>query len=224
MRVEYIAHTGSDLMVVDAARVSFDKQTTEDELTEKDIKLIKYLADHDHWSPFAHPQITMRVTAPIFVARQLAKHQVGFSWNEVSRRYVDTTPEFFIPNKEDGWRKRADNIKQGSSNHYLYHLNGLYPDKVNIHDQVDKLNKQSLHLYRRLIKSGVCPEQARMILPLSTYTEWIWTGSLLGFARVCQLRLESHSQEETREIAMMIEDIVEPLFPISWEELLAWEN
>ena len=224
MRVEYIAHTGSDLMVVDAARVSFDKQTTEDELTEKDIKLIKYLADHDHWSPFAHPQITMRVTAPVFVARQLAKHQVGFAWNEVSRRYVDTIPEFFLPDREEGWRMRAENIKQGSSKRYLFNLTNFHPDKVEIYDQVNSLYQKSLNLYKRLINSGVCPEQARMILPLSTYTEWIWTGSLLGFARVCQLRLDSDSQEETREIAVMIEDIVEPLFPVSWESLLTWDE
>ena len=213
MHVDYIDHMGTDLTVVNAARVSFNKESTEYshqnklDLYDKDRKLIKYLADHEHWSPFAHPQISLRVKAPIFVARQLAKHQVGFAWNEVSRRYVHSEPEFYWPDK---WRKKADNVKQGSSDEEYKskditwsenHLKGLYT------------------IYNKMVLDGCSPEQARMVLPQATYTEWIWTGSLLAYSRMCKLRIDSHTQRETQEVAQMISDIIEPLFPVSWKHL-----
>ena len=214
MHVEYLDHMGTDLTVVNAARVSFDNESIQyahpnktDLYYDKDRKLIKYLADHEHWSPFAHPQISLRVKAPIFVARQLAKHQVGFAWNEVSRRYVHSEPEFYWPDK---WRKKADNAKQGSSDEEYKsrdivwsekHLKGLY------------------NIYNKMVLEGCSPEQARMVLPQATYTEWIWTGSLLAFCRMCKLRLDSNTQKETQEVAQMISDIINPLFPVSWEYL-----
>jgi len=207
MGVDYIDHMGTDLTVVNAARVSFNNEN--EELEDKDRKLIKYLADHEHWSPFAHPQISLRVKAPIFIARQLAKHQVGFAWNEVSRRYVHSEPEFYWPDK---WRKKADNVKQGSSDEEYKsrdilwsenHLKGLYT------------------IYNKMVLDGCSPEQARMVLPQATYTEWIWTGSLLAYSRMCKLRLDSNTQRETQEVAQMISDIIKPLFPVSWE-CLEW--
>ena len=214
MHVEYLDHMGTDLTVVNAARVSFDNESMQyahpnktDLYYDKDRKLLKYLADHEHWSPFAHPQISLRVKAPIFVARQLAKHQVGFAWNEVSRRYVHSEPEFYWPDK---WRKKADNAKQGSSDEEYKsrdivwsekHLKGLY------------------NIYNKMVLEGCSPEQARMVLPQATYTEWIWTGSLLAFCRMCKLRLDSNTQKETQEVAQMISDIINPLFPVSWEYL-----
>ena len=226
MHVEYIDHMGTDLTVVNAARVSFNNES--EELDDKDRKLIKYLADHEHWSPFAHPQISLRVKAPIFVARQLAKHQVGFAWNEVSRRYVSSKPEYYWPDK---WRKKADNVKQGSSDEeYQSKDIGLSEDHL----------KQLHSLYYQMILDGCSPEQARMVLPQATYTEWIWTGSLLAYSRMCKLRinifglkvsrgtklshitkhrLDSHTQKETQEVAQMISDIIKPLFPVSWDKL-----
>ena len=254
MKVDYIEHKGTDLSVVNAARVSFDKEsdycpiskqrgTEHWKLTAEDIKLINYLARENHWSPFSHPQVSIRVKAPIFVARQLAKHQVGFAWNEVSRRYVDTPPEFYRPTyihpeygELSGWRAKADNVKQGSSDTYhanmklgwgladsdaVYHRSHLKGCKtVGVQHRVDLVMQKAYALYMDMVEEGVCPEQARMILPQSMYTEWIWTGSLLGFSRVCKLRLDSHTQKETREVAAMIQDIVQPLFPVSWEALL----
>ena len=211
MQVDYVVHMGDDLSVVNAARVSFDKVSSE--FIDKDEKLIKYLADHKHWSPFAHPQLCIRVKAPMFVARQLAKHQVGLVWNEVSRRYVDTDPEFFLPTQAYGWRERAENVKQGSSDRKAYITQA-------IHDEVAGTFQKAFRLYKSLLDSNVCPEQARMILPQATYTEWVWTGSLLAFSRVCNLRLDSHTQKETRNIAQMISSRVEPLFPISWKYLV----
>jgi thymidylate synthase (FAD) len=213
MDVEYVDHMGSDLSVVNAARVSFDKESELDdngELTTADQKLINYLAKHNHWSPFAHTSVSFRVKAPIFVARQLVKHTVGFSWNEVSRRYVDSEPEFYLP---DVWRARADNVKQGSSNNTVDRNEDM---KTAVYEAV----KESLHTYNYMLDWGVCPEQARMVLPQNTMTEWIWTGSVYAFARMCQLRLDSHTQVETREIAQMISEHMISLYPISWKVLL----
>ncbi len=214
MKAEYISHVGTDLTVVNAARVSFDKQSEYEYdpsndlyvLSHQDQKLINYLAKHGHWTPFAHPQITVHIKAPIFVARQLGKHQVGMVWNEVSRRYVDSEPEFYQP---DTWRKRAENVKQGSSDEPVTHV-----WDVNVH------NQSALDYYRDMLTKGVCPEQARMVLPQSMYTEWYWTGSLSAFARVCKLRLDTHTQKETRDVAQQIHDIIKPLFPISWKALI----
>lgn len=207
MHVELMDHMGSDLTVVNCARVSFNKESTE--FQEKDVKLINYLAKHGHWSPFAHCFLQFRISAPIFVARQLVKHQVGLSWNEVSRRYVKEAPTFYLPK---AWRKAADNVKQGSSEEEI--------DDPYVEGDVEYLLEHIDYLYNSLLERGVCPEQARMILPLSTYTEWFWSGSLMAFARVCKQRLDPHAQKETQEVARKIADLTQPLFPISWEALL----
>lgn len=209
MKVDFIDHMGNDLAVVNAARVSFSKVS--EELTDKDVKLIKYLAEHDHWSPFAHAYIKFKVKAPIFVARQLQKHTVGLAWNEVSRRYVDDPPEFYLP---DTWRRKADNVKQGSSD-----------EIVNLDSNSDahwplELIWHCTDTYNSLIKQGVCPEQARMVLPQSMMTEWIWSGSLAAFARVCRLRLDPHTQRETQMIAEQIARHLQHYFPHSYEELI----
>lgn len=219
MSVEYVDHMGTDLSVVNAARVSFDKKSEGvwDDLNEKkvpsiqDEKLISYLAKHNHWSPFAHTTISFRIKAPIFVARQLVKHQVGLAWNEVSRRYVDSEPEFWFPKE---WRGKPVNAKQGSSSKVFTAEHNTYKIWLTNHSQ------DCLTYYMRLISDGVSPEQARMVLPQNTMTEWIWTGSLYAFARVCNLRLDSHAQSETQEVAKMISNIVQPLFPVSWSVLV----
>lgn len=219
--VELVDHMGSDLSVVNAARVSFDKLSEWQydrveggvgikRLSDKDIKLIQYLARHKHWTPFAHALVSFRLRAPIFVARQLVKHQVGLVWNEVSRRYVESEPEFYIP---DSWRSRADNVKQGSGE-VLKDLSFDIPDVLLEYLQ------DSLSFYNILLGEGVAPEQARMVLPLNTMTEWIWTGSLMAWARVCKLRLDPHAQKETQDIAHMISDHMKRLFPYSWSELV----
>ena len=225
--VEYIQHMGSDLTVANAARVSFDKESEWEwvsdndpveaamvkQLHYKDAKLIRYLADHNHWTPFGHCQATFRIKAPIFVARQLGKHQVGMVWNEVSRRYVDSEPEFYVP---EVWRKKADNVKQGSSDE------GIHEDWQKLYySEVKELNRHSLVTYNRMLKVGICPEQARMVLPQSMYTEWYWTGSLAAWARVCKLRLDPHTQKETRDIAQVISNQMSIIFPVSWSALLA---
>lgn len=210
-KVELIDFMGSDISVVNAARVSFAKESNwdyDDDLKVKDAdqKLIRYLATHNHWSPFAHAFLSFRIKAPIFVARQLVKHQVGLSWNEVSRRYVDDEPEFFFP---DTWRGRAENVKQGSS------------DKaVDVGDLPYIQASDAYNTYNRLLLYGVAPEQARMVLPQNTMTEWIWSGSLAAFARVVSLRLDPHAQKETQEIAQKINDLVPSEFEHSWKALV----
>lgn len=204
MKVTYIDHMGTDTSVVDAARVSFHK-TSETYTTEENNKLIKYLAKHNHWTPFAHTAITLHIKAPLFVARQLGKHQVGLVWNEVSRRYVDDDPEFYVP---DVWRKRAENVKQGSSDE---------PTDVEI--SVWQQFQYQAETYRELLEEGVSPEQARMVLPQSMYTEWYWTGNLYAFFNVWKLRTDEHTQRETQEVAKQIGGILKPLYPISWDAL-----
>lgn len=209
MEVSLVDHMGTDLSVVNAARVSFHKMAGE--MGEKDEKLIKYLADHNHWSPFAHTSVCLRIKAPIFVARQLGKHQIGLCWNEVSRRYVDDPPEFFFP----VLRQRPEGgIKQGSRNEFPVNLEKC--EQV-----VSMIHEYARQAYKMLLEENVSPEQARIILPQSMYTEWIWTGSLQAFARVCNLRLDPHAQVECQDIAKQISDIVRPLFPISWSVLVA---
>ena len=219
MIVEYVDHMGSDLSVVNAARVSFDKTSEWDyedgkqencSLSEKDEKLISYLAKHNHWSPFAHSTVSLRIKAPIFVARQLVKHQVGLAWNEVSRRYVDSEPEFWFPKE---WRGKPVNAKQGSS--------GLIEDQTKYQDWFKGIATGAWHAYSEALEEGMAPEQARMVLPQNTMTEWIWTGSLYAFARVCNLRLDAHAQSETQEAAKKISDIIQPLFPVSWGVLVS---
>jgi len=205
MKVKYIDHMGSDLSVVNAARVSFNKRHALLKLGA-DTKLIKYLAKHNHWTPFGHTAITLHIKAPIFVARQLGKHQVGMVWNEVSRRYVTDEPEFYEP---EVWRKAADNVKQGSSD-----------EDAQVNDKwIGSVNKRALSDYEALLEDGVCGEQARMVLPQSMYTEWYWTGNLKSFANVYNLRTDSHTQKETQEVAKQIGEVIGKLFPISWKEL-----
>ena len=218
--VQLVDNMGTDLSVVNAARVSFDKQSdweyeyeshihfAEQILSEKDKKLIKYLAEHNHWSPFSHTSISLRIKAPIFSARQCAKHQVGGAWNEVSRRYVDSEPEFYFPDK---WRGRAENKKQGSSDEEI---------DVSAFHVTESVEVHLLYEYNNLLAAGVCPEQARMILPQNTMTEWIWTGSVYFFSRVCNLRLDPHAQLEVQEVAKLISDTIRPLYPESWKVLV----
>ena len=210
MEVTLIDYMGSDLTVVNAARVSFGKRKGKSEFGELDKKLINYLAKHNHWSPFGHCSIQFYIKAPVFVARQLVKHQVGLTWNEISRRYVDTEPEFFEP---DVWRGAANDKKQGSSD-----------ETINISCHSKRVYQQVLlkakWTYEDLLKQGVCPEQARMVLPQSMITEWYWSGTLYAFARVCNLRCKPDAQQETREISNMIDKECGKLFPISWGALI----
>lgn len=232
MNVDLIDHMGSDLTVVNSARVSFDKESKwvqcegsdgrDRGLSGEDKKLISYLAKHNHWSPFSHCFAQFRITAPIFVARQLQKHTVGLAWNEVSRRYVDNKPSFYEP---DAWRKRAQNVKQGSSDEtlkgepfYEYIIDGVSHVITLSHwhflaqQFYDKLVNYPLY--------NISPEQARMILPQTMYTEWFWSGSLYAFARVCKQRLDPHAQAETRWFAEQISAHMQTLFPESWKALL----
>lgn len=274
MKVTLIDSMGSDLSVVNAARVSFGKASEweypfedADESTRKlskaDTSLIQFLArgctsgdwerlvddvtvkgmsqayddfaiypvtdeecealdgelrtllNHirkmpQHWTPFGHTAVTLHVKAPIFVARQLGKHQVGMVWNEVSRRYVEESPQFYNPN----WRGRADNVKQGSAG-FLSD-----DDSQQVWFDYDRVVEAALNAYRNMIDvDGVAPEQARMVLPQSMYTEWYWTGNVYSFANVFVQRSDSHAQKETQDVAKMIGDIIQPLFPVSWKEL-----
>ena len=207
MKVDLIDSMGTDLTVVNAASVSFDK--TSSTLDDKDIKLIKYLAKHNHWSPFSHCFVQFRVKAPIFIARQLAKHQVGLSWNEVSRRYVDSPPEFYEP---ETWRGKPENVKQGSDGEAKsQYFPNLYLGEV---------TELALNNYDKMIVQGVAPEMARMVLPQNMYTEWCWSGSLYAFSRVCLLRLDKTSQAEVQEVAVKLSAHCWSLFPHSWDALL----
>ena len=198
---------GSDLTVANAARVSFAKH--KEELDSSDEKLIKFLADHGHWSPFSHVFIQFKIDAPIFVARQLQKHQVGLAWNEVSRRYVDSTPEFYSP---DEWRRRAIDKKQGS-------MSEPVPSQKVVKSIKEEFDAVALDCYNRLLKLKVCPEQARMVLPQDMITSWYWSGSVYAFSRVCNLRLKEDAQAETREVAQAISDHCTIMFPVSWKFL-----
>jgi len=229
MNVELIDYMGSDLSVIDAARVSFDKKsewdtikdndgTTKHVLNNKDARLIKYLAEHNHWTPFSHPQVTLRVTIPIYVARQLAKHQVGGTVNEVSRRYVKYTPKIDIPTR---WRKAADNVKQGSSDEEVKAIKrGTYYTQ----DAATYVVTTAVSTYNNMLEAGVAPELARMILPQNMMTTFVWTGSLLGYIQMLKLRLDSHSQKEIRDLAQMIADVIRPLFPVSYAALMGEDD
>ena len=229
IKVTYIDHMGSDMSVVNAARVSFGKKSewefecdcvtdsscmeigcdcgdphTARQLSERDTKLIKYLAKHGHTSPFGHAFASFHVKAPIFVARQLVKHKF-LRWNEISRRYVDDDPEFYAP---DEWRGRADDKKQGSG-----------PALVDQEVHVERQQRIAFLLYKDMLKQGVCPEQARMVLPQSTMTEWYWSGSLDAFMDMCNLRCKLDTQYETRLVAEYILSEMINLFPVSVEAL-----
>ncbi len=242
--VHLIDSMGSDLSVVNAARVSFAKESEWENEKERiqgvfdsaldggcydlvdpgfkgilklaDQRLIDYLAKHQHWSPFAHNSLTFRIKAPIFVARQLVKHQVGGVWNEVSRRYVDDEPEFFLPTT---WRGRPESVKQGSTGVFdtKFFVDGN-KEVMNVH--ATNLCYAAVQLYNQAVHNGMAPEQARMILPQNTMTEWWWTGSLMFFARVCKQRLDPHAQQETREVAQKIADVIPQEFEHSWKALM----
>ncbi len=237
---------GNDITVVNAARVSFGKKkqalgwTGTDGgimrpiLADDDVRLINYLAKHEHMSPFGHCFVSFHVKAPIFVARQLVKHKF-LRWNEISRRYVDDDPEFYVP---DQWRGKSDNKKQGSSDDTLSNLEGVpmygltvnkevYQNRhrkglrtIGTQHMVNLVNQKAYHLYNNMITAGVAPEQARMVLPQSTMTEWYWSGSLDAFADMCILRCKDDTQGETRDIAHQISKVMLDLFPNSWQSLL----
>lgn len=229
MQVDYVDHMGDDLRVVNAARVSFHKESDwdyvdqggqlypegiyEKKLDTADQRLIKYLTIHNHWTPFSHVQITLREKVPIFVARQRFKHMVGFTYNEVSRRYVDDAPEFFTP---DVWRKRAENKKQGSSDEIL---KGLDFDQIDhrYHMILDEIKQ----LYEKMLEFGVAPEQARMVLPQSMYTEYYVTGSLAAWARAYKLRIDPHAQKEIQDLAKMWQEVIGEIKELeySWRAL-----
>ena len=204
--VRYISHMGDDLTVVNAARVSFAKESLE--FSDKDEKLISYLAKHNHWTPFAHPQITMHIKAPISIRTQLFKHKVGFVENEVSRRYVKDKPDYYMPK----WRGAPTNGAKQASSDFL-------DDTDQMDDVVSELFRQSIGIYEDLIDMGVAPEQARFVLPQGTMTEWWWTGSLSAFARVYKQRTDPHAQWEVRQYADAMGQIVAPLYPFSWRAL-----
>ena len=222
-------HMGSDLTVVNAARVSFGKESHavawadydyENKarcgdliaiLDHRDQKLIRYLAKHNHISPFGHCFASFHVKAPIFVARQLVKHSF-LRWNEVSRRYVDDEPEFYVP---DVWRGRSADKKQGSEGVVEVMDSYFWADELG-----NTISQVTLDLYNNLLAEGVAPEQARMVLPQSTMTEWWWSGSLDAFARMCNLRLPSDTQYETRVVAEQVSKVLGELFPVSWASLV----
>ena len=210
IKATYIDRMGSDLTVANAARVSFGKTSEmEDDpwgppkLKKKDDKLIRYLAKHKHISPFGHCFASFHVKAPIFVARQLVKHKF-LRWNEISRRYVDDEPEFYVP---DVWRGRSADKKQGSDGF------------VSTVAEPEFVNYTALRVYKQMIEEGVAPEMARMELPQSTMTEWYWSGSLDAFADMCNLRCKDDTQVETREVAKQIDHKMIELFPVSWDAL-----
>lgn len=241
IKVEYIGHYGDDLSVVDAARCSFDKKSEwlvvdgrvdgkpengkhvgagiYKTLSQADSKLIKYLATHKHLSPFNHSFISVRVKAPVFVARQLVKHKF-MPWNEVSRRYVKDEPEFYTP---DSWRKAAENVKQGSSKDETVNLDiidTLSNEEGNCIYRPEEVNKAALETYDTLLDLGVCAEEARMVLPQSMMTTWIWSGTLGAFCDMLLLRLDEHTQYETRLVAQQVAEIVKQLFPVSYKALV----
>lgn len=217
MKVEFIDKMGDDLRVANAARVSFDKEselfwsdTVGDwALKDSDERLINYLATNGHWTPFSHVMVTMRETLPIFLARQRLKHMVGFTYNEVSRRYVDDDPTFYMPKV---WRKRAENKKQGSSDEPA----DLSPLSQEAYGECCA---KCLKMYNSLLEDGVAPEQARMVLPQSMYTSYYVTGSLAAWARAYKQRTDDHAQSEWDEITPQWNEILREHFPVSWKAL-----
>lgn len=208
--VECMETFGTDLTVVNAARVSFAKESKE--FSEQDGKLVRYLAKHNHISPFFHPQVRLRIKMPIFVAREWFRHTVGFARNEVSRRYVDTPPECYIPKAED-LRERDSNKKQGSKE-------TATPDAEDAHHQLEEATVMVMETYRYLLEKKVAPEIARMILPQSMYTEFVETASLYAYARLCKLRLDPQAQKEIREYANALDSLLRVAFPVSWAALM----
>ncbi len=219
--VELIEVFGDDITVVNAARVSFNKESHPEpvsdpdgnvvgyQISERDKKLINYLADHEHITPFFHPSLRFRLKMPFFVARQWFKHTLGFARNEVSRSYVDETPAIFTPKI---LRERDKNLKQGSKKEAI-------PNNDHIIEQLQAYHDQALAFYEQLLAQEVAPEQARIVLPQSTYTEFIETGSLSAYARLVRLRLDSGAQQEIQDFAQLVSKLIEPHFPVSWKAL-----
>ena len=221
----YIDHCGSDLSVVNAARVSFGKKSQfegrvggPNVLSERDTKLVKYLAKHKHISPFGHAFASFHIKAPIFVARQLVKHKF-LRWNEISRRYVDDEPEFYVP---DVWRGRSKDKKQGSEGVVDLGRDPYRPycEDWGLCDGRYELHEVPLAVYKDMLSKGVAPEQARMVLPQSTMTEWYWSGSLDAFADMCRLRCKEDTQYESRLVADQVSTIMQDLYPVSWAALM----
>jgi thymidylate synthase (FAD) len=203
--VTYRNHMGDDTDVVDAARVSFAKEVEEFDLVS-DTRLLNYLAKHDHWSPFAHTCISVRCKVPLWLARQLVKHQVGGNWNEESRRYIDSTPEFWFPNT---LHLRPESVKQGSG--------GTHPQDAYWLDEMRIHTANGLDLYNACLHSQMAPEEARFVLPLNTMTNFIWTGSMLFFLRVIKQRMDGHAQLAAQEFAKLALDVCRPLYPHSFK-------
>lgn len=205
----YKDHMGDDKSVVNAARVSFSKDAS-NFTPAQNKKLIKYLAKHNHWTPFAHAFVTLHMKAPIAIHAQCVKHQIGFAMNTVSRRYVSEAPDYYLPIFRS---KPIGSVKQGSGAEftgdkqaniqtaYIYHMNA------------------SIDLYERLLENGVAPEQARFVLSQGVMTEWVWSGSLMAWARFYNQRTDPHAQKEIQELAKQVDKIIEPLFPVAWEAL-----
>ena len=219
MKVELLDYMGTDQSVVATARVSFGNfdswnNLPEDYSEEQMIKLINYLAAHDHWTPFSHPQLTLRMKAPVPIRTQCFKSKVGFVENEESRRYISSTPELFVPpafrSKPDGNKKQGSGGKHDRSDWWTFRYEEVCHD--------------ALRLYEQMIDDGVAPEQARFVLPQGCMVNWIWTGSLAAYARFCKLRLDSHAQGEVTDLAEEISKIIQPLFPYSWKALINNNN
>lgn len=229
MKVELIESMGSDLTICRAARVSMDKDTNwepDGSLSDKDAKLITYLAKHKHMSPFGHCFATFRVEAPVFVARQLVKHEY-LRWNEISKRYVDTDPEFHI---SENWRARAPSVKQGSlDDEFVVAIpdpvdtkNGDEENAVSIKQAYGEFLVDAKVLYNNMLRAGVAPEMARMVLPQSMMTMWWWSGSMDAFARMVKLRLDPHAQVESRQIAQRVDEEMRKLYPVGWDAMMRY--
>lgn len=228
MKVEYVTHWGTDLTVVNAARVSFDNESDWEitgpehdikvSLSNKDEKLIHYLAKHKHTSCFEHQGATLRLKVPIFIARQIQRHRT-FSYNEISRRYVDSEPEFFWPDK---WRKRADNVKQGSSDEELTDFVVEGESEGTPQEVMQAMADMTLRGYMYALEAGMAPELARMILPQNMYTEFYMTGNLRSWAHFLDLRLDGHAQLEVQQVAQQVQDILTPLWPVSMKALSSY--
>ena len=211
MKAEYINHMGEDLSVVNAARVSFAKVAAE--FSDGDIRLINYLAEHDHWTPFAHTAITLRMQAPIPIRTQCFKHKIGLVENEESRRYISKAPEAFVP--DDFRMKPEGSIKQGSA--------GKHPRSSYYRFEYQIIVAHCIKQYEEMIAEGVCPEQARFVLPQGVEVNWIWTGNLLAFANFYNKRTDPNAQYEIQLLAKQVGEIVRQLYPVSWEAL-TWKQ
>lgn len=235
IKVELLDYMGDDLAVANAARVSFNKDSDWEypcqfpevdyenpesgfylnelygyqRLKQADEKLINYLAKHDHWTPFAHTALKFRVAAPVPIRTQCFKHKIGMVENEESRRYISTTPEIYVP--EFFRSKPEGSVKQGSA--------GKHPDNELLISVYKQCTQNSVDLYESMLKRGVCPEQARFVLPQGAIVNWIWTGNLVSFANFYLKRTDSHAQKEVQEVAYQVGKLVEGIFPVSWKAL-----